>query len=163
MSQQAWELATRFEQANRAVIAAVARYDDDQMHASCPVERCTVAALACHVADVHALGTDWIKKVVANEPLPAVTMDRIDQINAGQFTRDADRTRDEALTRLRRNGAAAAAVLRGLGDDDLERTTPFTLFGGPTTSVRELIERILIADPEGHLPSIRAAVATVPA
>jgi hypothetical protein len=86
-------------------------------------------------------------------------MDMVDQINAKQFARDADRTKTEALERLRRNGGDAVAVLRSLGDADLDRTTPFALFGGPTISVREVIELVLIADPEGHLSSIRAAIA----
>ena len=159
MIHEARELAIRFEQANSDVIAAVEECSENRLHTLCPAERCTVAALACHVAEGHALGADMVRTVLNDEPLPALTMDMVDQINAARFALNANRSRAEAIERLRRDGALAAAVLRGLGDADLDRTTPFTLFGGATTSVRELIERILIADPEGHLPSLRAAVA----
>jgi hypothetical protein len=157
MSQEVQRLAARFEEANRQVIAAIAAGTEEQLSALCPAEGCTVAALACHVADVHALGTDWIRTVLAGRPLPPITMDTVDRINAERFALNANRTRSEALERLRRHGAEAARLLRGLDDADLDRTTPFTLFGGPTISLRDLIERVLIADPEGHLPSIRAA------
>jgi hypothetical protein len=158
MTQDAQDLATRFAEANRAVIAVIERCPEARLHTFCPVERCTVAALACHIAEVHAVGADWVRTVLDGEPLPAITLDMVDQINGAHFALNANRSRDEALARLRRHGAEAAAVLRGLDDADLDRTAPFTLFGCPTTSVRELIERILIADPESHLASIRAAI-----
>jgi uncharacterized damage-inducible protein DinB len=159
MSQEVQRLAARFEDANRQVIAAIEACDDEQLRARCPGERCTVAALACHVADIHALGADWVRTLLAGRPLQPLTMDMVDQLNAEQFARNADRTKTEVLERLRRNGDEAVTLLRGLGDADLDRTTPFALFGGPTVSVRQLIDLVLIADPEGHLASIRAAVA----
>ena len=151
-------LLGRVEEVDRAVGAAVARCTEGRLHPPCPAERCTVAALACHVADTYALGADWVRKVLAGEPLPPVTADTVDQVNAQGFARDAYRTRRETLARLRRHGAEATEVLRSLGDADLDRTSPFTLFGGPMTSVGEMIERVLIADPESHLRSIRAAI-----
>ena len=159
MSQEVQRLAARFEDANRQVIAAIEACDDEQLRARCPGERCTVAALACHVAEIHALGADWVRTLLAGRPLPPLTMDMVDRINAEQFALNADRTKAEVLERLRRHGGEAAGLLRGLGDADLDRTTPFALFGGPTVSVRQVIDLVLIADPEGHLSSIRAAVA----
>ncbi len=158
MDQEVRELVCRFEQANRTVIATIERCSEDQLLGLCPAERCTVAALACHVADSYALGADWVRTILAGEPLPPVTTDTVDQVNAQEFARNAYRTKREALERMRRNGAEAASVLRGLSDADLDRTAPFTLFGGPTTSVRDLIKRVLIGDPESHLRSIRAAI-----
>jgi hypothetical protein len=159
MGQEVQRLATRFEEANRQVINTIASCPEEHLRARCPAERCTAAALACHVADVHALGADWVRTMLAGRPLPPLTMDMVDQGNADQFARDADRTKAEALARLRRNGEETAALLRTLDDVDLDRITPFALFGGPTISVRQVIEWVLIADPEGHLPSIRAAIA----
>jgi hypothetical protein len=158
MSESIGALVARFERANRAVLDVVERGPTERFYAICPAERCTVAALACHIADVHALGADWVRKVLAGEPLPPVTLDTVDQVNAQQFARDAYRTKREALDRLRRSGAEATAVLEGLSDTDLGRSAPFALFGSPTISVRELVERILIADLESHLGSIRAAI-----
>jgi uncharacterized damage-inducible protein DinB len=158
MNQEAQRLAARFEEANRRVIDTIEGGDEEQLRARCPGERCTVAALACHVADIHSLGADWIRTILAGRPLPPMTMDMVDQINAEQFTLNADRSRSEARERLRRNGEETASLLRGLRDADLDRTAPFALFGGPTVSIRQLIEMVLIADPEGHLTSIRAAI-----
>jgi hypothetical protein len=160
MSQEIQRLADRFEAANRQVIAAIDACSDDVLHTLCPAERCTVAALACHVADIHALGANWIRTMLAGRPLPPLTMDMVDRINAEQFALNANQSKAEALDRLRRNGADAVSLLRGLDDADLDRTTPFALFGGPTISVRQIIELVLIADPEGHLVSIRAATMT---
>ena len=152
------ELVDRFERATRAAVATTERCSEDQLLFVYPAERCTVVALACHIADSYALGADWLRKVLDREPLPPITMDTADQVNAQEFARNAYRTRREALERVTRHGNEAASVLRDLSDADLDRTSPFSLFGGPTTSVRELIERVLIADPESHLRSIRAAI-----
>lgn len=160
MNQEIQRLTARFEEANRQVIAEIERCSDEQLRARCPAERCTVVALACHVGDIHALGAGWIRSVLAGEPLPQITMDVVDKLNEEQFALNAGRTRGEALERLRHHGVEAAVVLRGLTDADLTREAPFILFGGRAVSVRQLIDIVLIGDPESHLPSIRAAAAS---
>jgi hypothetical protein len=159
MDTQGDELACRFEAAHRAVLAVVEGLDEAQLNAHCAAEQCTAAALACHVAEAHALIAEWVRAAAAGEALPEITMADIDRSNAERAVANAGCSQAEALARLRTNGAAAAAVVRGLRDEDLERTAPFALFGGTAVSVRTLIERVLIGDPEQHLPSLQAAAA----
>ena len=159
MGTQTEDLARRFEAAHRAVVETVERLDESQLGASCEAEQCTAAALACHVAEAHAVIAEWVRAAAAGEALPEITMADIDRSNAERATANAGCSKAEALERLRTNGAAAAALVRGLRDEDLERTVPFALFGGAEVSVRTLIERVLIGDPEQHLPSLQAAAA----
>ena len=63
------------------------------------------------------------------------------------------------IARLRTGGEAMTTELRGLREDDLARTAPFTLFGGEV-SVRTLVEHAVIAHTEQHLASLQAAVGT---
>jgi len=159
MGTQAEELARRFEAAHRAVVEAVERLDEAQLGTSCEAEQCTAVALGCHVAEAHAVIAEWVRAAAAGEALPEITMADVDRSNAERAAANAGCSKAEALERLRANGAAAAAVVRGLRDEDLERTAPFALFGGSEISVRTLIERVLIGDPEQHLPSLQAAAA----
>jgi hypothetical protein len=159
MGTQAEELARRFEAAHRAVVETVESLDEAQFGTRCEAEQCTVAALACHVAEAHAAIAEWVRAAAAGEALPEITMADIDRINAERATANAGCSKAEALQRLRTHGTAAVALVRGVRDEDLERTAPFALFGGTEVSVRTLIERVLIGDPEEHLPSLQAASA----
>jgi hypothetical protein len=159
MGTQAEELARRFEAAHRAVVEAVEHLDEGTLGTPCQAEQCTAVALACHVAEAHAVIAEWVRALAAGEALPEITMADVDRINAERAAVNAACSKEEALARLRTNGAAAATMLRGLRDEDLERTAPFALFGGTEVSVRTLIERVLIGDPEQHLPSLQAAAA----
>ena len=76
-------------------------------------------------------------------------------MNAARAQQCAGCTKKETLELLRRNGAAAAALARGLNDDQLDRTGTFF---GQTMSTAQLIERVLIGHIEGHGRSIRVVV-----
>jgi len=153
-------LAIRFETANQAVIDTVAGMDEAQLGRHCSTEQCTAAALACHIAEANGLIAGWVQAVAAGESLPQITMADVDRINADRAAANTVCAKPEALAQLRESGAATAAVIRGLRDEDLERTTPFSLFGGADFSARTLIERILIGNATGHLPSLQAAAKT---
>ena len=159
MGPQAEALARRFEAAHHAVVETAERLDETQLGGRCDAEQCTAVALACHVAEAHAVIAEWVSARAAGQALPDITMADIDRSNTERAAANAGCSKVEALARLRTNGAAAAAVVRGLHDEDLERTAPFALFGGAEVSVRALIERVLIGDPEQHLPSLQTAAA----
>ena len=159
MATRAQALAERFEQASDAVIAAAEGLSDAQWQAYCAAEQCTVAALVCHIAAVHQVGAEWVRTVAAGGSLPPVTMAMVDEQNAQLAAENAHCDKAEAIERVRRGRAEAAALIRGLGDEELDYETPFTLFGGAPVSAQSLIERILITDPVTHLPSLRAAAA----
>jgi uncharacterized damage-inducible protein DinB len=155
---RAQALAERFVRANRDVYDAIESSSGEQLRATCPAERCTIAALACHIAAVHDVVTGWIQSVVTGDGLPPLTMEQVDRDNGESFARDAECAKTEVLERLRRSAAAAARQLRTLSDADLDRTAPFSLFGGAQVSVQTLIEQILIGDPIQHLVGIRGTL-----
>jgi hypothetical protein len=130
---------------------------DEQLQRICPAEQCTGAALACHIASVHEVGTDWILAVLDGRGLPVLSMAEINHVNQEFFVREANASRSKILILLERGGALASTHLRNLDDADLDRSSPFSLFGGAMISVQSLIEQVLIGDAIAHLISIRAA------
>jgi hypothetical protein len=150
-------LVNRFSVLSQEFIAVIEGCTPTQMHAYCPDEQCTVAALGAHVAAVHQLATDWIQRAASSLPLPPVTMADIDEANGSQFKRDADRPKHEVLEALRTNGAQASRLIRGLSEHELDQTTYSALFG-TEVSTEYLIRNVLIADVEMHLASIKSAV-----
>ena len=157
VSQRAQNLANQFELYSNELISVIEQATPQQLQARCAGEQCTVAALGSHVAGVHPLALGWVKTIAAGEKLPALTMDMVDKINAEQTARDANRDKDEILADLRRNGAEATRAVRGLRDDELDRSTHFTLFNREMTT-EDMIRMVLIGDIKGHLASIRQAV-----
>ncbi|HUG16844.1 MAG TPA: DinB family protein [Thermomicrobiales bacterium] len=152
-------MAERFHRARQEFIRVIDSCDASQLQAHCHGEQCTVAALASHVAGFHALGAQWVQQAVRGEELPTITMNDIDAMNAEQTVRDANRSPQDILQELREHGGAAEQVVRSVSDDDLDRTVQFPLLGG-AVSIQRLIEIVVIGDVEGHLKSIKAAIAT---
>jgi hypothetical protein len=157
MQTQTAELLTRYTQELKAVLATVEPLPDAALRRRSPENQCSAAALAAHIAGVHANVAGWVKLIVAGEPLPALTMADIDRNNAEQAALNDGLSKDEALTRLRAGGAAMTAALDGLRDDDLARSAAFTLAGGEI-NVQTLVEQAVIAHTQEHLASLRAAV-----
>jgi hypothetical protein len=151
------ELTTRYVRVLDAVLAEVADLDAASLRLTCAEERCSVAALAGHIAAVHAATAGFVRAIVAREALPPLTMADIDRNNAENAARDERLGKDEVVARLRASGETLTAVLRGLREDDLARTAPFRLFGGEV-SVQTLVEQAVIDHTEQHLASLRAAV-----
>ena len=156
MGNQTEAYAQQFEELSRQFVAEIEGYSPAQMQARCAGEQCTVAALASHIAGVHTLVAGWIESAAAGQPLPPVTMDQVNSINADQFARDADRPKEEILADLRANGELAAGVIRSVDDAQLDQSYYFALVDRDVT-LEWLVRDILIGDIAGHSASIRAA------
>jgi len=157
MNTQTADLMSRYELALEAVLATVEPLPAAAQRRRCPEEQCSAAALAGHIAAVHEAVAGWVNVILAGDPLPPLTMADIDRTNADQAMRNDGLSKDEALARLRASGATMIEVLRGLSENDLARSAPFTLVGGEI-SVQTLVEQAVIAHTEQHLASLRAAV-----
>jgi hypothetical protein len=85
-------------------------------------------------------------------------MDAIHQMNAEHAKQYAGCTKEETLALLRKNAAAAASAVRGLSDEQLDRSAP--MLGGPAMTAQQAIERILIGHVQEHHGSIKSTVGT---
>ena len=156
MQKRSQGLANRFEQVNREMIEAVERCSDAQWKTKTSGETWTVGVVAHHVAQGHEAIADLVQKIATGQPLPPMTMDMIHEMNAEHAKQHATCTKGETVALLRTNAATAATAVRGLSDEQLDRSAP--LLGGPPMTAQQMIERILIGHVEEHYGSIRAAV-----
>jgi hypothetical protein len=160
MSGRAADLASKLESANAAVIAAVERCSNEQLGKTCEGEGWPVTVAAHHVATTHASVAGLVQLIANGQPLPAVTMDMIDAANADHAKNFANVSREETLAALRTEGRAAVEMVRGLSDEQLDRTAPMAFAGGAEWSAADVIERVLIGHPVQHGASIQAALAS---
>ena len=155
MSEQALALAQRFEQANDQAVRVVHACAQEQWRTHHAAENRTVNVLAHHIAIGHQVIAEWVQGIATGQPLPALTMDSFTAPNAQHALQYANVTKPEVIAELRLQGAAAASLVRGLSDEQLDRAGELL---GSERRARDVIEQILIGHVHNHLGSIREAL-----
>ena len=156
MSQQSQALASRFEQASHEMIATVERCSDAQWKTQTSGEKWSVGVVAHHVAQAHEAIAGFVKMIATGQPLPPLTMDMLHQMNAEHAKQFANCPKAETLALLRKNAAAATSTVRGLSDEQLDRSQP--VMGGPPMTAKQMVEQVLIGHLQEHYSSIKATV-----
>ena len=159
MNQRATELAQRFEAAVAEFGETVEKCTPAQWAAICDSEGWTVAQTAQHVSGQIPLEMGFIKAASEARTLPILSWDELNTNNEGRAERNQSATRTEVLEELRSNAASAAAYIRALSDEQLDRTGKLSLADFAEVSTQQLIEGpVLIAHVEAHHESIRNAM-----
>jgi len=156
MTQRNEALATVFEQVVRRIVTTAEGMSDAAWDVVPAGEARTAGQIAYHMATVYHNVSGFMQLAVAGQPLPALTMERIHDLNAEQVADYAGVGRAGTLELLRQNGADTAAVLRTLSDAQLDTATVF--LGYPMT-VEILAQNALVGHTEEHLASIQRAAA----
>jgi uncharacterized damage-inducible protein DinB len=159
MSERVRALAETFDRANADFIAAVEALSEAEWPARCEPEGWSVAATVWHVGSAHARIAGYVRAVASGQP-PAITRAQVDEINDREAAEHAACGRDEAIALVRREGDAAAQLIRTLTDEQLGRAGAVFRQAPWTLRTDEVIERILIAHVVEHHRSIRATTAT---
>jgi uncharacterized damage-inducible protein DinB len=151
-------LADELQQVTDEVAAFVEAASDEAWQRECSAEQCTVAALACHVADSYGGVLDSLVKPIAEgREGPRFSQEDLARGNAAAAEANAAQPKSAALERLRAQAPPAIAYVRALSDELLARSGALP-FGGDPMTAEAVIERVLIGHPRGHLASMRAAV-----
>jgi hypothetical protein len=159
MGARADALAKRFEETSKAVTDVLTRLSDADWKKMTSGEKWSVGVVAHHIAMGHAGISNIVKTVASGKAVPSLTMAALDQMNAQHAKEHAHCTKAETLELHKKNAAAAAAIVRGLSDAELDRSGA-VLVGMPAMTTQQVVERVLIDHANGHLGSIRAAVGT---
>ena len=158
MGERARILAKRYEQTNEELIAAVEQCSAEQWRAVCVVENWPVGVTAHHVAAMAGLDVEVLSVVARGEPWPAISMDAVSEGNARHAHEHAGCTKAETIELLRRNCQAAAAVIEGFDDGQLDRAWPALWRDDALLSIEQCVEDHLIGHIREHLEGIRAAM-----
>jgi hypothetical protein len=158
VSRQAHALAERLEQGARALDALATSLTDTEWQTPIPHDGRTVGVVVHHVATMYPLEIQLAQLLAAGKPIAGVTWDAVHDINAKHATEHATATKADALGLLRRNSAAAAAAIRALSDDELERAAPVSLNADAPLTCQFFIEDHAMRHSYHHLAKIRAAL-----
>ena len=158
MSERAEALARRFEQTNEELIATVQSCSDEQWRKTCPGEQWSVGVTAHHVGTSYGPIAGFVQALATGQPVPPLTSEMLDASNAEHARQFAGCTKEETVELLRSGGRAAASIVRGLSDEQLDNGAELALMGGQRVSAGQFAEMVLIGHPTSHLESIRATV-----
>lgn len=156
MATQAEALAAEVAGANEALIDAVRQCSDEDWRRHSASEGRSVGVLAHHVALAYGPIAGMAQAVADGQAPRLPSQDQLDEMNAHHAAEAAHVGREETADLLRRNGTAAATLVRGLSDAQLART--FTGFGGQEWTVAQFIESAVVGHPRQHLASIQDAL-----
>ena len=121
-------------------------------------DRRPVGVIVHHVASVYPIEVDLAKAIAAGKPVADVTWDVVADMNAKHATDQARVTKAEALELLRKNSREAAAAVRTMTDDDLDKVGPFGLSYGAPVTAQFVIEDHALRHSWHHLAKIRSAL-----
>jgi hypothetical protein len=111
-----------------------------------------------HVASMYPIEIELAQTLAAGQPVVGVTWDVVHGINATHAREHDGVTLEEALDLLRRNSAAAAAAIRALDDEALDRAAPVSLNADAPLTCQFFLEDHAVRHSYHHLAKIRGAV-----
>lgn len=150
------ELARRFEAKASEAATVFDRLSEADWKKVTAAEKWSVGVTAHHIAVAHEVIGGLIK-AVADGKGPNIPMEAIHDMNAKHAREHAGCTKADTVGLHRRTAAAAAALVRGLTDEQLDRSGA-VIVGAPAMSAGQLAGGLLCGHVDEHLGSIKATV-----
>jgi hypothetical protein len=158
MSKRTNALADRLEQGARALATFASGLTDAEWQTPVPKDGRKIGVIVHHVATMYPLEIQLAQKLAGGEPVAGVTWDDVHAINAGHAKEYDAVTKEAALGLLRRNSTAAAAAIRALRDEQLDRAAPVSLNSDAPLTCQFMLEDHAVRHSYHHLVRIRAAL-----
>jgi RNA-splicing ligase RtcB len=150
-------LAKQFEAKAQEAAAVIETLSDSDWKKTTEAERWTVGVTAHHLARAFEAVAGITTAIASGQSMGNFTTTMLDEMNATHAREHAGCTRAETFALHRKGAAAAAAVIRGLTDEQLAKSgTVFT--NAPAMTAEQLIMRGLVNHVDEHLASIRKTI-----
>jgi hypothetical protein len=151
-------LADRLEQGAGALELYARAITEAEWHTRVPGDGRKVGVVIHHVATMYPLEIQLAQLLGAGKPVAGVTWEMVHSMNAGH-ARDFDGvSREAALDLLRRNSKEAAAAIRALSDEQLDRAAAVSLNADAPLTCQFLLEDHAVRHSYHHLAGIRGAL-----
>ena len=156
-SARANALAARLEQGARALTAFAETVTDAEWQTRVADGR-KVGVVVHHVASMYPLEMQLAQALAAGKAIEGVTSAVVADINAKHALEYDGVTKAETLTLLERNATAAAAEVRALSDEDLDRAAAISYNSDAPLTCQFWVEDHPVRHSYHHLAKIRAAL-----
>ena len=160
INRRANALAERLEQGARALEAIATALTETEWQTPILGDGRTIGVVVHHVATMYPLEIQLAQALAAGKPIADVTWDVVNELNAKHARENSAVTKEEAIELLRRNSAAAAAAIRALSDEELDRAETVSLNANTPLTCQFFLEDHAVRHSYHHLARIRAARAS---
>ena len=158
MTKRSDALAERLEQGALELENFANGLTEVQWQTRGPKDARKVGVIVHHVASVYPLEIQLAQIVVDGKSVSDLTWDTIHQMNANHSSEHDGVTKTETLALLRRHSAAAAAAIRAMDDEDLNRAASVSLYSDAPVTCQFLLEDHAVRHSYHHLALLRAVV-----
>ncbi len=158
MSQRRDALADRLEHGARALAKFASALSDTEWHSRVPTDGRKVGVVVHHVATMYPLEIQLALTLAGGQPVTGVTWDAVHEINAKHAGEHDAVTKEATLDLLLRNSAAAAAAIRALSDEQLDRAASVSLNGDALLTCQFMLEDHAVRHSYHHLAVLRGTV-----
>lgn len=153
-------LAERLEQGASALEAIASALTEREWQIRVPGDGRTIGVVVHHVGTMYPLEIQLAQKLAAGQPIAGVTWEVVHELNATHARANGGVTPEAAIDLLRRNSAAAAAAIRALSDEELDRAATVSLNADAPLTCQFFLEDHAVRHSYHHLARIRAALAS---
>lgn len=158
MSRRSEALAGRLEAGAMALAAFAVTLSDTEWQKPLPNDGRKVGLVVHHVASMYPVEIQLAQLLAAGRPITGVTWEAIAAINRDHEEENDAATKPGTLALLARNSAAAAAAIRDISDEDLDRAAPVSLNSNAPLTCQFFLEDHAVRHSYHHLAGIRAAL-----
>lgn len=150
-------LARQFEAKAQEAAAGIEKLSDADWKKVTAAEKWTVGVTAHHLAGAFEPVAGIITGIVSGKLPGGFSRTMLDEMNARHAREHATCTKAETIALLKKGAPMAAAVVRGLSDDQLAKSgAVFT--DAPPMTAEQIVMGGLITHIDEHLGSIRKTV-----
>jgi hypothetical protein len=158
MNKRSEALAARLEAGAAALADFASSVTDAEWQMPLSRDGRKIGVVVHHVASVYPIEVELAMVLAAGKPLTDVTWDAIHTMNRGHAKENDAIAKDAALRLLAANSAEAAAAIRGLSDEELDRAAPVSLYGDAPLTCQFYLEDHAVRHSYHHLARIKASL-----
>ena len=158
MQHRSHDLAVRLEAGAEALARYAVSLDADEWQLRIPHDGRSVGVVVHHVANMYPLEIQLALTLAGGGAIEGVTWDDVHAVNAAHAMEYAGVERATALGALQAASTAAAAAVRALTDQQLDRAAPVSLNANAPLTCQFFIEDHALRHSFHHLAAIRATV-----
>jgi hypothetical protein len=155
VNRRAQALADRLEEGARALATFANGLTDAQWHTPVLRDGRKIGVVVHHVASVYPLEIQLAQTLAGGKPITGVTMENVHELNAWHATEHDTVTKEAALDLLRRNSAVAAAAIRALSDEELDRAAAASLYSNAPVTCQFMLEDHAVRHSYHHLANVQ--------
>src|SRR5665213_3530233 len=158
MSNRSEALAARLEAGAAQLSALAAALTEKEWQVRLPKDGRKGGVVVHHVASVYPIEIHLATLLASGQPVTGVTWDVVNQMNADYAGANDGVSKEAALALLAKNSAEAAAAIRAMGDEQLDRAAPVSLNSDAPLTCQFMLEDHAVRHSYHHMAGIKTAL-----